>query len=106
MPGRPTANGSPRFSTRSVVHADHKSASTPAARSAWVSDRIPRRRGYRHCGNAVTWLHMKVSGPVGDVLNVGSGHAQKPVRQIRQGAGNCEFLADLRHVLIRRVTTG
>jgi hypothetical protein len=42
---------------------------------------------------------------MGDSLNVGSSHAQKPVRQIRQGAGDCEFLTDLRYVLISRVAT-
>jgi hypothetical protein len=30
----------------------------------------------------VTWLHMKMSVPMGESLNVGSRHAQKPVRQI------------------------
>jgi hypothetical protein len=48
---------------------------------------------------------MKMSAPMGDGLNVGSSHAQKPVRQIRQGTGNCKFLTDLRYVLISRVTT-
>ena len=48
---------------------------------------------------------MKMSAPVGDGLDVGSSHAQKPVRQIRQGAGDCEFLTYLRYVLISRVAT-
>jgi hypothetical protein len=48
---------------------------------------------------------MKMSAPMGDGLNVGGSHAQEPVRQIRQGASDCKFLADLRHVLIIRVAT-
>lgn len=42
---------------------------------------------------------------MGDGLNVGSSHAQKSVRQIRQGASDCEFLTDLRYVRISRVAT-
>ena len=48
---------------------------------------------------------MKMSAPMGDVLNVGSSHPQEMVRQIRQGAGDREFLTDLRYVLISRVPT-
>jgi hypothetical protein len=40
-----------------------------------------------------------------DGLDVGSRHLQKAVRQIRQGAGNCELLTDLRHVLISGIAT-
>ncbi len=37
---------------------------------------------------------------MGDGFNVGSSHVQKPVRQIRQGAGYRKLLTDLRYVLI------
>jgi len=48
---------------------------------------------------------MQMSPSMGDSLNVCSSHAKKPMRQIRQGAGDCEFLTDLRYVLISRVAT-
>jgi len=48
---------------------------------------------------------MKMSALMGNGLNVGRSHAQKPMRQIGQSAGDCEFLTDLRDVLISRVTT-
>jgi hypothetical protein len=40
---------------------------------------------------------------MGDGLDVSGRYSQKPVRQVRQGAGDCEFLADLRYVLVSRV---
>jgi len=48
---------------------------------------------------------MKMSALMGDGLDVGSGHVQKAVRQIRQGASDCELLTDLRYVLISGIAT-
>ena len=38
-----------------------------------------------------------------DCLNVGRSHLQKLVRQVGQGAGDCEFLTDLGYLLVRGV---
>jgi hypothetical protein len=54
---------------------------------------------------AITWLQMKMGALMSDGLNVGSSQVQKPVRQIRQCASDCELLTDPRHVLISGITT-
>ena len=38
-----------------------------------------------------------------DGLHVGSGNVEEPVRKVRQGAGDRDFLTDLRDLLVGRV---